>query len=145
MENTHDRSYSKNSTTVPESSLLLRRALTANGCLSAASGPVLVFYGASLSALLGIPAELATLTGVSLLAFAALVLRNGLGNRLRPIEVTSIVAMDAAWVAASALVLAAGVLTTAGGIAVAVVADIVALFAVAQALGLRRARRVAAA
>ena len=46
--------------------------------------------------------------------------------------------LDTAWVVGSAIVLVMGILTTAGNVAVAVVADVVLLLSVAQFVGLRR-------
>lgn len=126
---------------VPES-LLLRRVLQANSAFSVISGVTLVAAAAPLSRLVGVdqPAILIGV-GVLLLAFAVGLFLNSRREALNETEVVTAIAMDAAWVAGSIILIGLGVLSTAGNWAVAILADVVLLFAILQAIGFRRVRR----
>ena len=78
--------------------------------------------------------------GVSLLVFAVGLLRNSSRLEVNQAEAWTAVAMDLAWVAGSVAVISTGALTVGGNWLVAVVADVVLLFAVLQVMGLRRVR-----
>jgi hypothetical protein len=125
-----------------ESSTLLRRALRANGAFSAVSGLILILAAGPLATLLGL-AESSILigVGVSLLVYAVGLFRNARRETINRVEATIAVVLDVAWVAGSAVVIFAGVLTTTGNWVVAIVADVVLLFGVLQFYGLRRLRR----
>ena len=130
---------------IPES-LLLRRVLQANSAFSVISGVTLVAAAAPLSRFFGVGhAAILIGVGLSLLAFAVGLFRNSRRESVNETEVVTAIAMDAAWVAGSIILIGLGVLSTAGNWAVAVVADVVLLFAILQAIGLRRVRRVRAA
>ena len=120
---------------------LLRNALRANAAFSGLSGLVLIVDARPLASLTGISAVLAFyVVGAFLIGFAAeLVWVAGQRPISRTLAMVAIVA-DVLWVAASAVVLATGVLslTQAGMWIVAILADVVAIFAIAQYLGLRR-------
>ncbi len=126
---------------VPES-LLLRRVLQANSAFSVISGVTLVAAAAPISRLFGVgqPAILIGV-GVLLLAFAVGLFLNSRREALNETEVVTAIAMDAAWVAGSIILIGLGVLSTAGNWAVAILADVVLLFAILQAIGFRRVRR----
>ncbi|WP_437961192.1 hypothetical protein WME76_17205 [Sorangium sp. So ce119] len=127
------------------SPLFLRRALLADAIVSGATGLLMLAGAAPLAGVVGLPEALLRWSGASLLPFAAIVA--WLGTRERPARaaVLAVVVANALWVIDSVLLLALGwVEPTALGYAfVAAQALVVALFAEAQALGLRRARMTA--
>lgn len=127
------------------SPLFLRRALLADAIVSGATGLLMLAGAAPLARVVGLPEALLRWSGASLLPFAAIVA--WLGTRERPARgaVLAVVVANALWVIDSVLLLALGwVEPTALGYAfVAAQALVVALFAEAQALGLRRARMTA--
>jgi len=79
--------------------------------------------------------------GIALLVYAAGLLLNARREQIKLQEAWLAVIMDAAWVVGSMILIFAGVLTTAGNWLVAIVADIVLLFAVLQFFGIRRLRQ----
>lgn len=79
--------------------------------------------------------------GASLLVYAAGLFRNGRRRAISRTEALLAVVLDAAWVAGSAVLILAGVLSRAGNWTVAVVADIVLLFAALQLYGIRKMRQ----
>jgi hypothetical protein len=126
---------------VGRKSRLLRGALRANGAFSLLSGLVLIGAARPLAALFGLAGPAALLVvGVSLLFYAASLVRNAAREPINRSEALLAVILDAAWVVASAVLIFAGVLSAAGNWAVAAVADVVLLFGVLQYVGLRRLR-----
>jgi hypothetical protein len=124
---------------------LLRRALQANGAFSALSGLILLAAAQPLAALLGLSHPMTLVgVGISLLLFSAGLWRNSRRETVNQMEALLAVALDVAWVAGSIAVIFAGVLSPTGNWMVAIVADIVLLFAVWQFLGLRKLRRESA-
>ena len=80
--------------------------------------------------------------GVVLLAFGAQLLLAARKQKIDTREAAAITTMDLLWVVASAaLLIVGGPLTVAGKWAVAMVADVVLLFAILQIVGLRRLGR----
>ncbi len=127
-------------------SALLRRSLTGNAVFSVLSSLALVAYWKPLAVLIGLErAGLLPVIGVSLLVYAAGLFRNAFRERVNASEAWTAVAMDLAWVVGSALVIALGPLSRTGNWVVAVVADVVLLFAVLQVAGIRRMQRAAMA
>ena len=121
---------------------LLRNTLRANAVFSEISGLVFLLFAGRLSALIGIqPPLVFTVMGAVVLGYGALL---WLGTRQpevsRTLAIFAIVA-DVLWVVDSAVVLLTGwlPLTTAGMWIVAILADIVLVFAILQFVGLRRA------
>ncbi len=122
-----------------EKSLLLRRALRGNGVFSTVSGIAFIAGAKPIATAIGFDYPLAVgLIGASLLLFAAGVFRNAARERISRIEASLTVAGDLVWVVASGIVIALGFLSTTGNWAVAVVADVVLVFAIFQLVGLRR-------
>ncbi|MCI0488605.1 MAG: hypothetical protein L0229_18615 [Blastocatellia bacterium] len=119
---------------------MLRLALRANGVFSALSGAVLIVASDYVTALIGIEASLVP-TGVLLLGFAAGLLWNARREVINRTEAWIAVALDLAWVIGTAGLIFAGVFNSTGNWVVALVGDVVLLFAVLQFLGLRRLRR----
>ncbi|WP_437729078.1 hypothetical protein [Sorangium sp. So ce861] len=120
----------------------LRRALLADAIVSGATGLLMVAAAAPLAGLTGLPEALFRWAGASLLPFAGLVA--WLGTREKPARgaVVAVVVTNALWVVDSVLLLALGWFepTALGYAFVAAQALAVALFAEAQAIGLRRAQ-----
>lgn len=78
--------------------------------------------------------------GIALLVYAAGLFRNALRKTINQTEVWMAVTLDAAWVVGSAVLIFAGVLSTAGNWVVGIIADIVLLFGVLQFYGVRKLR-----
>lgn len=120
---------------------LLNRAVRANSLFCAGSGAGLLLAARPLSGWLGLPwpALLGGL-GAMLVVYGALLWRVSAESPLPAARARIIIALDIAWVVGSAALLLADQpgFTTAGKWAVAVVADIVALFALVQFIALRR-------
>lgn len=91
-----------------ESPLFLRRILLADAAISGVTGLMMALGAGTLEALLGVPAPLLRYAGWSLVPFAILVA--SLARREAPPRagVATVIALNAAWVAASVLVLLAG-------------------------------------
>ena len=123
---------------------LLPRAMQANALYSTLSGAAFLLAPDWLSRTTGIePAFAFTVVGVGLLAYAIWLWLNSQGAGVsRRAAVTAIVA-DSLWVVASIIVLVSGLLplTTAGMWGIAIIADVVGIFAIVQFLGLRRMQR----
>ncbi len=119
---------------------LLRRALQVNGVFSALSGLLLIAASGRIAALIGIEQSL-VLTGVLLLLFAASLWRNARRAEINQTEAWVAVTLDVAWVIGTAGLIFAGVFSAIGNWVVALVGDVVLIFAVLQFLGLRKLRR----
>lgn len=126
--------------TQPRTSLL-HRALLANGIFSSISGLVFMIFSAPIAAFLGVD-----FSGV-LIALGLVLILFGLGvvwlaTRTEvPRSLTIVVTiLDLAWVLGSILLLVSELipLTSEGKWAIAIIADIVAVFAILQIIGLRR-------
>jgi hypothetical protein len=117
------------------------RVLIGNAAFGILCGLICLLWTQPLAVALGIePPVIVTILGVGLLLFAAeliwIALRAPADRRLLSI----IFGLDVAWVIGSAILLLSGwlPLTTAGTWTVLVVADVVAIFAVLEFIGLRR-------
>lgn len=122
---------------------LLRRVLQANMIFSGLSGLLLTVGADPLSRWLGIPAAwMLVVIGISLLGFAWQLFQTARQSPIDLRQANAILLMDVAWVVGSALLLFSGwvAFTTAGWWAVLLVADVVALFAVLEFVGIRRVR-----
>ncbi len=120
---------------------VLRRALQGNGTFSAMSGLVLAFGSKSAAAFLGLDAAPILLgMGVVLLLYAVdlfwVASRPEIDRRLG----WTAVILDIVWVIASYALLLGGwlPLTVAGKWAIALIAEVVGIFAIWQYIGLRR-------
>ncbi len=123
-------------------SKLLKRSLQANGAFSLASAAILLAGAIPLSAAFGLSEPFILIgVGISLIVFAIGLLRNAAREDIRLGEAKLAVALDVAWLVGTAIVLAAGLLTPSGNLALILVADFVFLFALLQALGILRIRR----
>jgi hypothetical protein len=122
---------------------LLRRALAGNVLFSTVSGIVLVLGSGRISDFTGLtPDWLPAAIGAGVLLWALEVALIARAEELRLTRVWMVIAGDAAWVVASyGFLLVGGTeLTSAGAWTIGTLAEIVALFAVVQYLGLRRLR-----
>ena len=120
---------------------LLRQALRGNGLFSALSGLIFLFGARPLATFMGLPWP-AALMGVGLVTilYAALLLWMTAQPAINRSFARATVVLDASWVIASVAILLAGwpPLTVAGKWTVALLAEVVAVFAILQAAGLRR-------
>ena len=119
----------------------LRRVLLADAATSAATGVLLVADAGMLAELLALPADLLRVSGVILLPFAALVAILATRAHLPRRAVWAVIAANALWALDSILLLVSGWVEPAAlGIDfVLAQAVVVALFAEAEYMGLRRA------
>ena len=120
----------------------LRLALLANAAFSAVSGATMILGSAPLGRLIGFdqPLLLAAV-GAGLLVFAGGVYHNARRETVSRLEALATVIGDFAWVAGSALLIAIGPLSGVGNWLVAIVADVVLLFAALQSYGLYKLRQ----
>ncbi|HEX6385803.1 MAG TPA: hypothetical protein VF177_14130 [Anaerolineae bacterium] len=120
---------------------LLRQSLRGNGLFSALSGLVFLFGARPLADFMGLPwpAVLVTIGLVTILYAGLLFWMTAQPAINRSFARTTIV-LDASWVIASIAILLAGwpPLSVAGKWTVALLAEVVALFAILQSVGLRR-------
>jgi hypothetical protein len=122
-----------------QSILNARLLLTVDGAVSGATGLVMAAGAAHVAPALDLPPALLRYAGAALLPFAALVLHFARLPAPSRARVWAVVALNVAWVAGSALVLIAGVVTpNALGLAFVIFqALVVALLAELQYLSLR--------
>ena len=128
--------------TLTRNTNLLRNALRGNSIFSAVSGAILIAASGAVAALMGIAsAPLLLVIGISFVGGALLMFYVTSRQPLSIPFARLVFTLDAAWVVASAVILAFDLfgLTTEGRWIVLIVGDIVALFAVAEYVGLRRA------
>lgn len=126
---------------------LLRTTLTVNAVATALSGAAFTLGAIPHAPAVGLPEPLPlAVFGVALVAFALYVW----SVRREPVDLAqarAIFIMDVAYVIASVLLITAWpqALSSLGRILVALMADVVAVFALLEFVGLRRARRATAA
>lgn len=123
----------------------LRLALKVDAIASGLTGAGMVAAPGLHADLYGLPAAMTQPSGLFLLAFAAMVWFASARRLVDARLVTAIIVLNAIWVAASAIVIAAGWLPlTPLGVGYTILqAAAVALFAELQFIGLRRVRRAA--
>ena len=129
------------SATQSTKSNLLRRTLQANAIFSGFSGAAMSVAPGLLAAFLGIDTPLILVViGVSLILYALALFQVSLQEPLNRTFIITAIVLDTIWVVASWVILLTGLVsfTPAGWWVVAIVADIVTVFAVAQFVGLRR-------
>jgi hypothetical protein len=119
---------------------LLRRALQGNAIFSAITGAIMIFEAGPLATWLGLNlAVVLVAAGVILILYALGLFQLARGKSVDRRLAVAAIFLDLAWVAGSAIILLTGVLslTVAGKWTVGLVADVVAVFAILQFLGLR--------
>jgi hypothetical protein len=123
-------------------SAFLRRALRANGIFSAVSGLLLILAAAPLAQLLGVsrPATLIGV-GVSLLIYAAWLVRNARREVIDAAEASVAVVLDLVWVVGSLALVVTGRLSKTGNWLVGSIADLVLCFGLLQWYGIRQMRK----
>ena len=126
-----------------EKANMLRLALRGNGVFSILSGISFVALSGPISRAIGLEYPMIMVAiGLGLLIFAGALFFNAARSEISRLEAALAVAGDIAWVLGSGVIIALGILTTTGNWAVAIVADVVLLFAILQFIGLRRLSRV---
>jgi len=126
--------------TLPHDSLL-RRALLGNTLFSGLSGLIAVIAAGPLAAYIGLPSPIILIVlGIGLMGYAVGLYRMATRQSLSRADALFAVVADIAWVIASFILLLIGwpPFTTAGKWLVVIIADIVAVFAILQFIGLRR-------
>jgi hypothetical protein len=122
-------------------STFLRRSLQLDGVASGVCGAVLFLGAHPISTLFGLAAPgVARITGGLLVVYAAALLWNASRSTVSRGEALLAVALNAAWVLGSLVVVVDGPLTLTGDAAVAAIAVAVLGFSVLEVLGLRRLR-----
>ena len=120
---------------------LLHTDLRLNAAFSGVFGLVFVLFSGSISDWLGIPSATALIiTGILLIGWEIFVLQLVRQPQIEATGVWTVIFCDLAWVVGSIALLIGGwlPLTKAGVWFVAVIADIVLVFAIVQSVGLRR-------
>ena len=118
---------------------LLRYALVGNATFSTTTGLFIVVAHEWIARLLGLPGGRGLLgLGIGLLVFAMTLLINARRPELRLAEAWAVVLMDLAWVAGSYVILLVAPFTVEGKWVIAIVADLVLMFAVLQWMGIHR-------
>ena len=123
---------------------LLRRAMRGNAVFSAVSGLAFALFSSVLSTTLGIPWPGVLLAvGIVLIIYAIDLAWITSSERFDIRWGMAAVGLDIVWVLGSAVILMGGLLplTAVGWWVVAIAADIVLIFAVVQAVGIRRIRQ----
>jgi len=117
----------------------LRYAIVGNAAFSTITGLFIIVAHDWLAHLLGVAggASLVGL-GIGLLVFAASLLINARRSEIRLAEAWAVVLMDLAWVAGSYLILPVAPFTVEGKWIIAMVGDLVLVFAVLQWIGIHR-------
>ena len=121
---------------------LLRRALQGNASFSVVSGALILAMNRTLVEFLGLPssASLAQL-GIALLGYGAWLLWTARREKIKIVNAWIAVILDIVWVVGSYALLVGVRFSIGGKWAVALVAELVFLFAVIEWLGLRRVGR----
>jgi hypothetical protein len=125
--------------TAEECQGLLKKALTGNAVFSVISGVAILIANRWLVKFLGLPGKVSlALLGISLVVYAALL---WLSARKAKIKITGAwiaIVMDLVWVVGSYVLIAVVPFSAGGKWAVALVAELVLVFAVLQWMGIRR-------
>jgi len=127
--------------TTRDRSSLLRQALRSNGLFSALSGLVFLFGARPLAAFMGLPwPAVLMVVGLVTIIYAGLLFWMTTQPSVNRNFARMTVVLDASWVIASIAILLAGwpPLSVAGKWIIALLAEVVAVFAILQAAGLRR-------
>ena len=122
-------------------SSLLRMTLKGNALFSVITGVVFIVFSQWLAGFTGIPSPLGFMVvGAGLLAYAILPYQIARQDAINLRHATLIMVADELWVVASIVVLVFGLLplTAAGKWTVGITADMVAVFAILEYIGIRR-------
>ncbi len=128
--------------TSDEPQCFLKKALVGNAAFSGISGLTVLFGNHWLVKLLGLPGEVSlSVLGVGLIVYAILLVLNARRPEVKISDAWVAVVLDAVWVAGSYVLIFVIPLSVAGKWVVALVAELVLLFAVLQWLGIRKIRK----
>lgn len=117
----------------------LRLALRGNATFSTLTGLASIFFAGSLASWMGLPAPaLLVALGVGLVGFASFLFWFASLPEVSPSLAWGVVGADLAWVVGTVPLVLADVLTRPGDWLAIGIAEIVMLFAVLQAIGIRR-------
>ena len=120
----------------------LKKALMGNAAFSAISGLTILFGNHWLVKLLGLQEKVSlSVLGVSLIVYAILLVLNARRSEVKISDAWVAVVLDAVWVAGSYILIFVIPFSVAGKWIVALVAELVLLFAVLQWLGIRKIRK----
>jgi hypothetical protein len=129
-------------TSLSDSQRLLRNSLIGNAVFSILSAAVILASTGWLAQFLGLRDHIGlTVLAFSLAGYAVILLINARRPKIKISDAWMAVILDAIWVTASYALIFAVPFTLGGKWLVAVVAEIVLLFAVLQSFGIRRVRR----
>lgn len=129
---------------VEQNGRFLRKVLKANAAFSTVSAFATIFFANSIAQWIGLNnATILVGLGIVLLPFAFYVYKVATMETLNSKLVWVIIELDLLWVVGSAILLLSNVvsLTTAGKWSVGLLADVVALFAIFEYVGLRKAQK----
>lgn len=123
----------------PERQRLLRIALRCNAIFSMVSGLLLIILNRSIVHLLGLAEQNSLVSiGISLLVFGGVLFLGARKSNLNVTQARVVVVMDLAWVLGSYILVFLAPFSSPGKWLVAIVAEFVLAFAIAQWLGIRR-------
>ena len=129
---------------VKENGRFLTNVLRANAIFSTVSGLLVIFFADSIAQLIGLanPMILVGL-GITLLPFAFFVYKVSAMEVVNSKLVWVIIELDALWVLGSAILLFANVVpfTTMGKWSIGLLAEVIAIFAILEYVGLRKAQK----
>ena len=127
---------------VEERQDFLKKALTGNAVFSVVSGVAILFANRWLVKFLGLPEKVSlAILGVSLIGYAALLWLNANRAKIKITDAWVAVIMDIVWVVGSYALIFAVPFSVGGKWVVALVAELVLVFAVLQWLGIRKIRK----
>ena len=121
---------------------LLKKALTGNAVFSVVSGMAILLANRWLVKFLGLPDNVSlAILGISLLVYAALLWLNARRPKIKITDAWIAVIMDAVWVVGSYALIVVVPFSVGGKWVVALVAELVLVFAILQWLGIRKIRK----
>ena len=121
---------------------LLKKALAGNAVFSVVSGVVILSANRWLVKFLGLPEKVSlAILGVSLIVYAAILLFNARRPKIKITDAWVAVIMDVIWVVGSCALIFLVPFSVGGKWVVALVAELVLVFAILQWLGIRRVQQ----
>ncbi len=129
---------------VQENGRFLRNVLRANAIFSTVSGFFVVVFAKSIAQLIGLENPLLLVgLGIGLLPFAFFVYKVATMPTVNTKLVWVVIELDSLWVVGSVLLLLSNIVpfTTTGKWIIALLAEMVAIFAIFQVVGLRKMKR----
>lgn len=121
---------------------LLKKALAGNAIFSILSGVAILLANRWLVHFLGLPHKVSlAILGVSLIVYAGILWLNARRPKIKILDAWIAVIMDAIWGAGSYVLIFVVPFSVAGKWTVALIAELVLVFAILQWLGIRRVRK----